>query len=57
MDIAICEGGAVVQDVFGFTGGSFLDLVVKVLGFPLGENGRLPLGEARFHRKVGFREL
>ena len=57
VDIAIGEGRAVVEQVERGVLPALLDFGVEAAGFPLGEDFRFALGEARLHREIGFRKV
>ena len=57
MKVAVGERRAIVQVEEGLALVLFQKLVIKILLFPTLEHLRLPLGQARPHGKVGFRQI
>ena len=54
MDLAVGEGGAVVEDEAGLAFAALLETAVNVLFLPALQPAGLPLAEARLHGKVGL---
>ena len=54
VDLAVGEGGAVVEDEAGLMFSALLETAVNVLFLPAFQPSGFPLAEARLHGKVGF---